>query len=650
MPNKNIYLDFSTKKLTDSSGNTLLPSDKPTLLYQAYELWQHKFLTGSTGIDVSNAVSWSFAVDNDFEHILIQGECNGSLTGAITAIAIKELASEPPTAGILHLANSTSETDSVLYSSWTLANSIYTFAVNATLAHSYSANDICEIEDTAPMVRVNDEDIDKSQAASGIINVQVDAETIIFLSKLGSSPTLACYARLRGYNAQGKPIYNYRYDIIAENDIDPSNLNPPGPANKWLDASQIYGVLRSAPVLQFSPDGATAWSEVQGASEYFNISYTGGETSDAIHLPTGATGAAGVTGAAATLAIGAIATLDPGATATASNLGTTHAAILNLAIPRGTTGAQGIQGIQGEKGDTGATGADSTVIGPVGPVGPTGAVGATGLQGVPGPAAAYIEANFTAADLVDGILTITHVKGLVKGLPGSITLEGVTAGTWENINLDDTAIKWSNNQILVDLAIYGLTGAAAGYCAFGGAGTVAGITQSGASNFLDLLDSPDSYTDQAGKLVAVKSDGSGLEFVDGAIGVGYTGDVIGITGPTGATGAGTTGAAGATGATGATGSSHVSTRSAKGNISGAVRIDRTNGDYQVCTTTATTTGITISNLTTETGMILRINNSDGYAVTFNSTAIIATSDTGNYACAFYNDNGTVCYMGKGRIY
>lgn len=93
----------------------------------------------------------------------------------------------------------------------------------------------------------------------------------------------------------------------------------------------------------------------------------------------------------------------------------------------------------------------------------------------------------------------------------------------------------------------------------------------------------------------------------------------------------------------------VSTRYAKGNISGAAAIDRANGDYQVCTTTAAVTGITISNLATETGMVLRINNGGGYTVTWGTTEIIAATDTGSYACAFYNDNGTVCYMGKSEI-
>ena len=92
-----------------------------------------------------------------------------------------------------------------------------------------------------------------------------------------------------------------------------------------------------------------------------------------------------------------------------------------------------------------------------------------------------------------------------------------------------------------------------------------------------------------------------------------------------------------------------STRYSKGNITGVVAINAANGDYQVCTTTGTVTGITISNLATETGMILRINNSGGYAVTFGSTVIIAMIETGNYSCGFYNDNGTIYFMGKGQM-
>jgi hypothetical protein len=109
------------------------------------------------------------------------------------------------------------------------------------------------------------------------------------------------------------------------------------------------------------------------------------------------------------------------------------------------------------------------------------------------------------------------------------------------------------------------------------------------------------------------------------------------------------GGCGGQGEQGIPGNAHVSTRYAKGNISGAVTIDKANGDYQVCAAAGTVTSITISNLATETGMILRINNSGGYAVTWGSTVIIAATETGDYACAFYNDNSVIGYCGKGQI-
>lgn len=88
----------------------------------------------------------------------------------------------------------------------------------------------------------------------------------------------------------------------------------------------------------------------------------------------------------------------------------------------------------------------------------------------------------------------------------------------------------------------------------------------------------------------------------------------------------------------------------KGNIADSVTIDRNYGDYQACTTTGAVTGITIANLRTETGMIVEINNAAGYAVNFGTTTVITPAESGRYACAFYNRNGTVFFMGKGRMW
>ena len=93
----------------------------------------------------------------------------------------------------------------------------------------------------------------------------------------------------------------------------------------------------------------------------------------------------------------------------------------------------------------------------------------------------------------------------------------------------------------------------------------------------------------------------------------------------------------------------VSTRHSLGDVGNIIAVDRTNGDYQVCTLTEGVTLLSIAFLATETGMILRINNGGGYYVIWGNAQIISATDTGSYACAFYNDNGTVCYMGKSAI-
>jgi hypothetical protein len=92
-----------------------------------------------------------------------------------------------------------------------------------------------------------------------------------------------------------------------------------------------------------------------------------------------------------------------------------------------------------------------------------------------------------------------------------------------------------------------------------------------------------------------------------------------------------------------------SSRNVKGNINGDVSIDASLGDYQTCTTTATVTNIIVSNLALETGMILSIDNTGGYSVSFNVSEILTTINNGSYACAFFNDNGTIRLMGKSRI-
>jgi hypothetical protein len=70
-------------------------------------------------------------------------------------------------------------------------------------------------------------------------------------------------------------------------------------------------------------------------------------------VAAGPRGVQGVQGPAATVAVGTVATGAPGSDATVTNSGTSGAAVLDFAIPRGDVGQQGIQGEQGIQGVSG---------------------------------------------------------------------------------------------------------------------------------------------------------------------------------------------------------------------------------------------------------------------------------------------------------
>ena len=72
----------------------------------------------------------------------------------------------------------------------------------------------------------------------------------------------------------------------------------------------------------------------------------------------GAPGKDGTDGKAATIQIGEVITGEPGTNASVENTGTANAAILKITIPRGNAGVQGEQGEPGQKGADGKDGAD----------------------------------------------------------------------------------------------------------------------------------------------------------------------------------------------------------------------------------------------------------------------------------------------------
>lgn len=138
---------------------------------------------------------------------------------------------------------------------------------------------------------------------------------------------------------------------------------------------------------------ATVTNSGTSSAAVFNFTIPQGATGN-----TGPAGATGATGSAATVAVGTVTTGAAGSSVSVTNSGTTSAAVLNFAIPRGDTGATGATGATGTAASvsvgsttTGAAGTSASVsnsgtssaaiLNFTIPQGATGATGATGAAG-----------------------------------------------------------------------------------------------------------------------------------------------------------------------------------------------------------------------------------------------------------------------------
>jgi hypothetical protein len=99
----------------------------------------------------------------------------------------------------------------------------------------------------------------------------------------------------------------------------------------------------------------------------------------------------------------------------------------------------------------------------------------------------------------------------------------------------------------------------------------------------------------------------------------------------------------------ATKQNRVSTRYELGDVSGAVSVDFSDGDYQVADVTQTITGFVVFNLPVGEGMVLRVNNESGFEISFKGVVIVEELDLSSYTLGFFNDNGTIMLIGKSRI-
>ena len=257
----------------------------------------------------------------------------------------------------------------------------------------------------------------------GQISFRINTNTERFDQALKAPGNQKYYFLILGVPAgeTEKSVLAY-FRFKAENRPSSSAGIPVSADPEFLDAQQTVALLKTAPEFEFSVDGSTNWHNIQvPADRYSRECRLSGEWSEPVALVVGATGATGPQG------------------------------LIGPAGAAGAIGPQGPQGIQGAEGADGASGPQG-LAGATGPQGPQGSQGPPGNMGPQGPAGEtplFLSGSFTNVNLSGGILTLTHTNGNVC-LPFVIT-----DNSGKNVTLDSAAIVFSNNQITVDLAVFG---------------------------------------------------------------------------------------------------------------------------------------------------------------------------------------------------
>ena len=172
----------------------------------------------------------------------------------------------------------------------------------------------------------------------------------LLLALCCAAPGLGQSGGVAGFTSRAFGAANWRKPVASVTDL-PLTGNQPGDTIRALDTLIVY-VWNGFMWVDDASQGPPGAPGEQGPP---------GEP--------GVDGVDGDPGAAATVAVGAVTTGAPGSSATVVNSGSSQAAVLDFAIPRGATGSAGAAGVDGQDGADGATGA-------TGPMGATGATGA----------------------------------------------------------------------------------------------------------------------------------------------------------------------------------------------------------------------------------------------------------------------------------
>ena len=98
----------------------------------------------------------------------------------------------------------------------------------------------------APMIFTVNANIDSTGSATGLLKVDMDADTSTYLAAVSGITTdspLASYFQLRGYNGGGDILYSIPFKVNALGCVYPSGVTPPPPTSNYYTKSQVDGLL-----------------------------------------------------------------------------------------------------------------------------------------------------------------------------------------------------------------------------------------------------------------------------------------------------------------------------------------------------------------------------------------------------------------------
>ena len=183
---------------------------------------------------VGQTVSSTAVIDNDFNSV-DSGTLAVSLPVGVTAqveITQSSLANIPQLTGSIRLINSGSLTETVAYSTVSLVGANYVFEVDGvTLVNSYDVGNRAETNDP-PLVKSTT--VDVTDKDTGLFIVEIDTNTQPYLLAVegrsfiaGSISTTGCLFEQQVRDNTGQKIFEFKFPFLCNNSLDDDGALPP---------------------------------------------------------------------------------------------------------------------------------------------------------------------------------------------------------------------------------------------------------------------------------------------------------------------------------------------------------------------------------------------------------------------------------------